>query len=549
MNTERIPSTRTTRRRRAGEQGFALLTVLFLGAAILIGLALSLPRAAMQAQRIREERLIYRGEQYQRAIELYFRAHKKYPSDIDDLEETNGVRFLRQRYKDPVNEDEEWRLIRMGSDGRFQDSLIHDLEDPEQQEQEINIGFGRSRNGQTRRGSGSNRQPFRVYTAAGPAPYAPTDGRFRGADRAREVRESAAPDVLGANRQTGWIPGRTEPTNPNVPAQFDENGNPVPPQNAREEDPHRPQQAQYPGYSRIRPSQIPNQPQAGFPGSQPGNPQNSNNRGPNWTGRVATGFGGITAPGVPFGAAPNPGARPQAVGGQAAEVIRGILSSPRPGGLAGIRNNRSAQSSQGSFEGGIAGVATKAQEMGVKRYGGRESYHEWEFVYDYRKDGKFGGAGVGPGAGRAATQPLPTGQPGSIPSGTPGTMPGVPGTGAFPPGYPTTGLVQPSAAGRGRQDTSANPYERLQTGPRVIQRTPQQGFGPQPGHPPFRQQPGIPGFGPSRPGGTTRQPGAFPGVLPAGTAPGLQQPSNPGSETQPGVIYGPDGTPLPRRLR
>ena len=67
--------------------------------------------------------------------------HKKYPSDIDDLEETNGIRFLRQRYKDPMNEDEEWRLIRMGSDGRFQDSLIHDLEDPEQQEQEINIGF------------------------------------------------------------------------------------------------------------------------------------------------------------------------------------------------------------------------------------------------------------------------------------------------------------------------------------------------------------------------------------------------------------------------
>ncbi|MDE2752678.1 MAG: hypothetical protein OXI83_08900, partial [Gemmatimonadota bacterium] len=30
------------------------------------------------------------------------------------------------------------------------------------------------------------------------------------------------------NRQTGWIPGQTDPTNPNVPAQFDENGNPDP---------------------------------------------------------------------------------------------------------------------------------------------------------------------------------------------------------------------------------------------------------------------------------------------------------------------------------
>lgn len=549
MNTARIPATRTARRSRAGQQGFALLTVLFLGASILIGLALSLPRAAMQAQRIREERLVYRGEQYQRAIELYFRVHKKYPSEIDDLEETNGVRFLRQRYKDPMNEDEEWRLIRMGSDGRFQDSLIHDLEDPEQPAQETGIGFGGSRNGRTRSGSGSSRQPFRVYTAAGPVPYSPPDGRFRGADRAREVRESAAPDVLGTNRQTGWIPGRTQPTDPNVFVRFDENGNPIPPQNAPEEDPLRPQQAQYPGYSRIRPGQIPQQPQPGFPGAQPGNRRNSNDRDPNRTGGATAGFAGITTPGAPFGAVPNPGARPQAVGGQAAEVIRGILSSPRPGGLAGLRNNRSAPTSRETFEGGIAGVATKAQEMGVKRYGGREAYHEWEFVYDYRRDGKFGGARAGPGAGVAATPSLPAGQPGSIPSGTPGAMPGVPGAGAFPPGYPTTGLAQPGAGGRGRRDASTNPYERLPSGPGGMQRTPRRGFGPQPGQPPFRRQPGIPGFGPQRPGGTTPQPGFFPGVLPPGTAPGLQQPSQPGSETQPGVIHGPDGTPLPRRLR
>ena len=549
MNTARNPAMRTALRRRTGEQGFALLTVLFLGAAILIGLALSLPRAAMQAQRIREERLIYRGEQYQRAIELYFRAHKNYPSEIDDLEETNGIRFLRQRYKDPMNKNEDWRLIRMGSDGRFQNSMIHDLEDPEQQAQETNIGFGMSRNGQSRSGSGSSRQPFRVYAGAGSTPYAPPDGRFRGADRAREVRDSAAPVVLGPNQQPGWIPGRTQPTDPNAPTRFDENGNPIPPQNAREEDPNRPQQAQYPGYARVRPGQIPNQPQPGFPGAQTDNRQNSNNRGSNWIGGAPVGFGGVTIPGTPFGAAPNPAAAPQAMSGQAADVIRGILSAPRPGGLAGMRNSRRAQTLQGAFQGGIAGVATKAQEMGVKRYGGRESYHEWEFVYDYRKDNKFGGVGVGPGAGGAARQTLPDGQPGTIPSGTPGAMPGVIETGAFPPGYPTAGARQPNAAGPGRQDTRSNPYERLQTGPRGFQWPPQQGFGRQPGQPPFGQRPGIPGFGPPRPGGTTSQPQSTPGVLRPGTTPGLPQPSNPGTETQPGVIYGPDGTPLPRRLR
>ena len=540
MNTAHTPAMRTARRRRADQQGFSLLTVLFLGAAILIGLALSLPRAAMQSQRIREERLIYRGEQYQRAIELYFRAHKKYPSEIDDLEETNGVRFLRQRYKDPINEDGDWRLIRMGSDGRFQDSMIHDLEDPEQQGQGIGIGIGRSENVQSRSSSGSSRQPFQVHAGAGPAPYVPSDGRFRGADRAREVRESAAPDVLGQNRQIGWIPGRTQQTDPDAPAQFDANGNPIPPQNAPEEDPLRPQQAQYPGFARVRPGQIPHQPQPGFPGAQPGNQRNSNNRGSNWNSGAPVGFGGVTIPGTPFGAAPNPAAAPQAVSGQAADVIRGILSSPRPGGLAGMRNNRRAQTSQGAFQGGIAGVATKAQEMGVKRYGGRESYHEWEFVYDYRKDNQFGGVGAGPGAGGAARQTMPAGQPGTIPSGTPGAMPGVIETGAFPPGYPTAGDRQPSAAGSGRQDTRSNPYERLQTGPRGFQWPPQQGFGQQPGQTPFGQRPGLPGFGPQRPGGTTSQPQS---------TPGSPQPSNPGSETQPGVIYGPDGSPLPRRLR
>ena len=118
--------------RREGQQGFVLLALLFASAAIAIQVAVLLPRAAMQAQRIREERLIYRGEQYKRAIELYFRKHQKYPEELDDLEDTNGVRYLRRRYKDPLTGEDEWRLIHIGPDGRFKDSLIYDQEDLEQ---------------------------------------------------------------------------------------------------------------------------------------------------------------------------------------------------------------------------------------------------------------------------------------------------------------------------------------------------------------------------------------------------------------------------------
>ena len=76
------------RGRRRDQGGFVLLTLLFTAAAIAIQLAISLPRAAMEAQRIREEKLIYRGEQYKRAIELYYRKHQKYPQELDDLEDT-----------------------------------------------------------------------------------------------------------------------------------------------------------------------------------------------------------------------------------------------------------------------------------------------------------------------------------------------------------------------------------------------------------------------------------------------------------------------------
>ena len=63
----------TSRSCRNERGGFVLLTLLFAASVIAAQIALTLPRAAMQAQRIREEKLIYRGEQYRRAIKLFYR--------------------------------------------------------------------------------------------------------------------------------------------------------------------------------------------------------------------------------------------------------------------------------------------------------------------------------------------------------------------------------------------------------------------------------------------------------------------------------------------
>lgn len=523
---------RPPRSPRSREGGFALIIVLFMAAAIAISLAVSLPRAAMQAQRLREERLIYRGKQYKRAIELYFRANKKYPSEIKDLEDTNGVRFLRRVYKDPLNENEEWRFIHMGSDGRFKDSLIHDLEDPEKEGMSGMGGAGAL--GASRMGVSN---PLQAYVGTHQTPYAQTpyavpDGSFRGAERARNVRESAAPEILGQDEQAGWIPGQTAP-DPNSQQQLDENGNPIPSQDTQEPNSNQNQQAQYPGTSRMRPGQVPNPIQPDYPGSQAGNQRNQNRRGPNQIGGSPVAAGGVMTPGVQAGGFNQGGSFNQG-GGQAADVIRGILTSPRPGGLAGIQGNRRDTGSGSMFKGGIAGVATKREEMGVKVYEGRQMYNEWEFVYDYRKDDRFGGAAAGPGGGTAGGMAgpagaLPAGQPGMGPSGTLEGMPGTPASGAYPPGYPADG----PAAGAQPQD----PYGGLPTSGPGLQQVPQQGFGQQP-------QPGVP------------IPGSLPSFIPQqGGTPGVQQPGTqqPGTQQpgtqQPGVVLGPDGVPLPRRRR
>ena len=74
----------------------------FLVATVLILAAMAAPNVLTQGRRERETELVWRGEQYERAIGLYYRKFGKYPTRVDDLvKQTNGVRFLRQAYTDP----------------------------------------------------------------------------------------------------------------------------------------------------------------------------------------------------------------------------------------------------------------------------------------------------------------------------------------------------------------------------------------------------------------------------------------------------------------
>lgn len=65
----------------------------------------AVPYWKQQIQRDREEELIHRGTMYMRAIQHYYVRLGRYPTRIEDLENTNNVRYLRKRYKDPMSWD------------------------------------------------------------------------------------------------------------------------------------------------------------------------------------------------------------------------------------------------------------------------------------------------------------------------------------------------------------------------------------------------------------------------------------------------------------
>jgi type II secretory pathway pseudopilin PulG len=101
------------RRERNGERGYVMLLLLLMMAVMIIGLAIIVPSVAFDIKRDREEEMVHRGVQYSRAIRLYYKKFGRYPAKIEDLENTNQIRFLRKRYKDPITR-KDFKLLHYG---------------------------------------------------------------------------------------------------------------------------------------------------------------------------------------------------------------------------------------------------------------------------------------------------------------------------------------------------------------------------------------------------------------------------------------------------
>jgi type II secretory pathway pseudopilin PulG len=87
------------------QRGYMLITLMLALALITIAMLAVLPEIGQQIKRDREEELVHRGTEYMRAIQHFYKKFNRYPNRIEELENTNNLRFIRKRYTDPLNID------------------------------------------------------------------------------------------------------------------------------------------------------------------------------------------------------------------------------------------------------------------------------------------------------------------------------------------------------------------------------------------------------------------------------------------------------------
>lgn len=100
-------------RQQNGQEGYLLIVLMIMVTLIAMAAVVTAPDIATQIKRDREQELVHRGAQYARAIKKFYKKFGRYPVSLDQLDNTNNIRFLRKRYQDPVT-GKEFRLLHFG---------------------------------------------------------------------------------------------------------------------------------------------------------------------------------------------------------------------------------------------------------------------------------------------------------------------------------------------------------------------------------------------------------------------------------------------------
>ena len=458
--------------RKDGERGFALLLVFLMAAAVALLLYQQMPRVAFESEREKEQLLQDRGHEYVRGIQLYYIAFKKYPTKIEDLENTNNKRFLRRRFIDPMTGKDEWRLIHVNGAGQLMDSVVQKPPaSPTANGQDPNNPSGSPGNGTGTAPGSSNGSGTNAGTSTGTSPGTSTgtgtDGPPPDVNAAVLRRPSdrivvppggiTPPGAVDPNDPRYWPPATTWTPNQTANGQGQQGttqfpgqqfqgqqfqgqpGSSQPYQGQNGTQPYPGQQIQgqqYPGQTGTLPGGF----QPGLPGQLPFQPgtnqfqqgtnqfQNGVNQFPqgnNQNNNLNQGFG-IQNGGVQGGVVPGGGVYGQSPQGNPQMGTIGSI----PGGLPGSGSTSGGPGSNNALgmiqnllttpqqpqngnmtaigSGGLAGVASMYKAPSIKIYKDRQKYNEWEFIFD-----------------------LKSGMPGL---GQPGTLPGLGQGGPVAPG-------------------------------------------------------------------------------------------------------------------
>jgi hypothetical protein len=100
--------------RRFRDSGHLLLAILLMMALMIIAAMYEAPRVVQQMKRDREAEMIHRGTEYARGIKKFYKKFGRYPTTLEQLDNTNNIRFIRKRYKDPLSKDGKWTLLHYG---------------------------------------------------------------------------------------------------------------------------------------------------------------------------------------------------------------------------------------------------------------------------------------------------------------------------------------------------------------------------------------------------------------------------------------------------
>ena len=444
-----MPGLRRHRMEHRRERGFAMLIVFALAAAGAVMLYMEAPRIIFEGQRNKEQLLIERGEQYKRAVQVYYRKNKKLPQRVEDLERGTETRFLRRRYKDPFTGKDDWKFIE--TDGvNLKNSLVKKPPDPSLAGRPGMPGSGDpSQQQQQQQQQQQPQQAVTTFNAFGqPVPANPCTPGQPGCETntALQRRASDRPAVNAGGEPQG-LPA-CDPAQPYDPTKCDPSKQFDPSAALQQQLQQQQQQQQQIGIPGQSP--FPGQPYPGgqqpqpYPGQQGGQPYPGQQTGPMPMipgipgmpgqaqpypggqqpypgqpggtfpiGRPATGYpqapissqtGGVGTAPMPGGFNPLGGAVAGAAQQNAAlDAIGKLLITPRQGGIGGPQAGAAAMGP------GIVGVASKHEGLGIKIYAERNKYQEWEFVYD-PKDEKVPNMagnqqGQQPGGGLGGSQP------------------------------------------------------------------------------------------------------------------------------------------------